>query len=112
MLPGEISLLVKLETLNLSENLLVQVPSSMCQLKNLKQINLSKNSLRSVPRELCQIQLLDHLDLSANKIDKVEDYIESLSCIELNLNENQIKLLSPKISNCPRLKVAAVVFGP
>ncbi len=104
-LPNEISLLIKLENLNLSENLLVQLPSSVGQLKNLKQINLSKNNIRSIPKELCQIQLLDHLDLSSNKIDKVEDYIEDLSCIELNLNENQIKFLSSNISKCARLKV-------
>ncbi len=97
--------MIKLETLNLSENLLVQLPISLSQLKNLKNINLSKNNFRSIPKELCQIKLLDHLDLSANKIEKIDDYIENLNCIEINLNENQIKLLSSTISKCPRLKV-------
>ena len=105
LLPNEISLLAKLETLNLSENLLVQLPNSLGSLKNLKQINLSKNNFRCIPKELAQIQQLDHLDLSSNKIERVEDYVENLSCIEINLNENQVKYLSANIAKCQRLKV-------
>jgi len=93
-LPNEISSMIKLETLNLSENLLKRVPPSIIQLKNLKTINLSKNNLASIPRELCQIEKLDSLDLSSNKINQVEDYVEPLNCIELNLNENRISSLS------------------
>lgn len=108
-IPDEISLLIKLETVNLSENLLQALPLSISQLKNLKQINLSKNNFKSIPKELGQIKLLDHLDLSGNRIDKIEDYIENLSCIEINLNENQIKLISSSISKCPRLKVNKII---
>ncbi len=104
-LPNEISSMIKLETLNLSENLLKRVPPSIIQLKNLKTINLSKNNLASIPRELCQIEKLDSLDLSSNKINQVEDYVEPLNCIELNLNENRISSLSVHIAKCPRLKV-------
>lgn len=107
-LPNEISAMIRLETLNLSENLLQQVPPSIIQLKNLKTINLSKNSLRSIPRELCQIEKLDSLDLSSNRITKIEDYIETLNCIELNLNENRISAISVDVARCPRLKVLRV----
>lgn len=98
-------MLVKLETLNLSENLLHGIPNTMSQLKNLKQINLSKNNISTIPKELCEIAQLDHLDLSSNKIEKIEDYIGNLNCIELNLNENRIKFISANLSKCPRLKV-------
>lgn len=104
-LPNEISAMIKLETLNLSENILKQVPPSIIQLKNLKTINLSHNNLVNLPKELCQMEKLDHLDLSANKITQIEDYIEALNCIELNLNENRIKVISVNVSKCPRLKV-------
>ena len=105
ILPNEISSLVKLETLNLSENFLQKIPNSFSHLKNLKQINLSKNNLIEIPKELNQIKQLDHLDLSCNRITSIEDSVENLNCIELNLNENRVKSISAKISKCPRLKV-------
>jgi Leucine-rich repeat (LRR) protein len=71
----------------------------------LKQINLSKNSLSEVAKELVQLKQLNHLDLSCNKITQINDFIEGLNCVEINLNENQIKNISPNISKCPRLKV-------
>ena len=77
----------------------------MNQLKNLKQINLSKNSLRQIPKSLCELKQTDHIDLSTNKIDKIDDYIGESSCIELNLNENQIRVISANIAKCARLKV-------
>ena len=104
-LPTQIGLLIKLETFNVSENLLRQVPSSIGQLKNLKLVNLSKNSLSSIPQELCALKQLDHLDLSSNRIEIVDDYIGELSCIELNLNENRVKQISGNLSKCSRLKV-------
>jgi len=104
-LPNEISAMVKLETCNLSDNLLQSIPPSIIQLNSLKTINLSGNFLTQLPRELCQIAKLDHLDLSRNKITQIEDYVEALNCIELNLNENRIKVVSSNISKCLRLKV-------
>lgn len=97
--------MIKLETLNLNENLIHQVPSSIVQLKNLKTVNLSKNQLTSLPKELCQIEKLDSLDLSFNRITQIEGYVEALNCVELNLNENRIRIISENIAKCPRLKV-------
>ena len=104
-MPNDIGQLVKLETFNASDNNLSQLPASMNQLKNLKQINLSKNSLRQIPKSLCELKQTDHIDLSTNKIDKIDDYIGESSCIELNLNENQIRVISANIAKCARLKV-------
>lgn len=104
-LPNEISSLVKLETLNISENQLRTLPNTISQLKMLKQINLSKNNLPEIPIELCQLKQLNFLDLSSNKITQIKDYIQELMCVELNLNENQIKSISSNIAKCSRLKV-------
>jgi hypothetical protein len=105
LIPNEIGQLTKLESLNLSENLISNVPNTVSQLKSLKQLNLSKNKLLKIPVGVCQISQLDHLDLSQNTIDVITDSVEGLSCIELNLNENRIKIISDKLANCPRLKV-------
>ena len=94
-----------MENLNLSENLLSSLPSSISQLKALKQVNLSKNHLTEIPKELCQLKQMNALDLSSNRITQIKDYIQELNCVELNLNENQIKTISPNLAKCPRLKV-------
>jgi Leucine-rich repeat (LRR) protein len=97
--------MLKLENLNLNENFLTSIPSTITKLKNLKKIYLSKNKFNKIPLELCQLKLLDHLDLSSNRIESIDDTIVTFDCIELNLNENQIKKISDNISKCQRLKV-------
>ena len=54
---------------------------------------------------MCQITQLDHIDLSLNQIEVISDAVETLNCIEINLNENRIKIISDKLAKCPRLKV-------
>ncbi|RNA35469.1 leucine-rich repeat-containing 57 isoform X2 [Brachionus plicatilis] len=102
---GEIGRCVKLESLDMSHNLLKDIPNSVNQLKNLKKISINNNQLTRIPKELSQLTQLDFVDLSSNKIKEIEDYVENFYCIELNLNENKIKSISEKISACPRLKV-------
>lgn len=112
-LPGQIGQLAKLETLNVSENQLIILPVQISQLKSLKTINLSQNRLNKIPSALYQLPQLDHLDLSKNRIQSIgdskggdaESQLEKLNCIELNLNENQVSYISPKLAQCPRLKV-------
>ena len=97
--------MIKLENLHLNENLLTRIPASITKLKSLKKIYLSKNRFKIISTELCQLKLLDHLDLSSNQIESIDDSIITFDCIELNLNENQIKIISNNISKCQRLKV-------
>lgn len=102
---AEIGRCVKLESLDLSDNLLKNVPNTLAQLKNLKKISLNNNQFTIIPKELGDLTQLDFVDLSFNNIDKIEDYIENFKCIELNLNENKIRSISDKIAGCSRLKV-------
>ena len=53
---------------------------------------------------LCGLKHLDVLDLSRNHLSLVPDGVAQLHVIELNLNQNQLKELSEKIADCPRLK--------
>lgn len=104
-LPDSICKLKKLESLHLSGNHLSKLPDSLSLLANLRTVVLSDNRLTEFPRCFCGLKHLDVLDLSHNRISEVPDYVGELQATELNLNQNQISLLSERVSTCPRLKV-------
>ncbi|XP_029317004.1 leucine-rich repeat-containing protein 57 [Cottoperca gobio] len=104
-LPSEIGKLKKLETLSLSGNRIVQLPSTLGQLKALRTLNLSGNQFLEFPPGLGTLRHLDLLDLSRNQIRNVPAAVSELQTIEINLNQNQISVLSAEVSQCPRLKV-------
>jgi hypothetical protein len=95
----------KLESLNLGFNHIQEIPSSYSNFLNLKSIYLQNNRLSVFPMCLCELKHLDVVDLSENKIEELPESLERLQCIELNMNMNQIKVLPPSLSLCPRLKV-------
>lgn len=103
--PAEISKLKKLETLSLNGNRIQQLPPSLGQLKALRTLSLSGNHIAEFPSGLGTLRQLDLLDLSHNKIQSIPADVFELQAIEINLNQNQISLLPPEISRCPRLKV-------
>ncbi|XP_034063311.1 leucine-rich repeat-containing protein 57 [Gymnodraco acuticeps] len=104
-LPSEISKLKKLETLSLNGNRIVTLPSSLGQLKALRTLNLSGNQISEFPPGLGTLRHLDLLDLSRNQIRNVPAHVSELQTIEINLNQNQISVLTEEVSKCPRLKV-------
>ncbi|XP_032355903.1 leucine-rich repeat-containing protein 57 [Etheostoma spectabile] len=104
-LPAEIGKLKKLETLSLNGNRIQQLPPALGQLRALRTLNLSGNQILEFPPGLGTLRHLDLLDLSRNQIRSVPPTVSELQTIELNLNQNQISVLSAEVSRCPRLKV-------
>ncbi|KAF0043752.1 hypothetical protein F2P81_002910 [Scophthalmus maximus] len=104
-LPGEIGKLKKLETLSLNGNRIQQLPPTMGQLKALRSLSLAGNQISEFPPGLATLRHLDLLDLSRNQIHIVPPGVCELQAIEINLNQNQISVLSAEVSRCPRLKV-------
>ncbi|XP_071369313.1 leucine-rich repeat-containing protein 57 [Centroberyx affinis] len=105
VLPSELGKLKKLETLSLSGNRLQQLPASLGQLRALRTLCLAGNQFREFPPGLGTLRHLDLLDLSRNHIQNVPAEVSELQAIEINLNQNQISMLSAEVSRCPRLKV-------
>uniref|UniRef100_A0A4W5PGP5 Leucine rich repeat containing 57 n=1 Tax=Hucho hucho TaxID=62062 RepID=A0A4W5PGP5_9TELE len=101
----EIGKLKKLETLLLNGNHLTQLPSTVGQLKALRILSLSGNKFREFPAGLGSLRHLDVLDLSKNHIQAVPAEVAALQAIEINLNQNQISVVSAEVSTCQRLKV-------
>ncbi|XP_030247597.1 leucine-rich repeat-containing protein 57 [Sparus aurata] len=104
-IPGEISKLKKLETLCLNGNRIQQLPPTLGQLKALRTLSLSGNQFSEFPSGLGTLRHLDLLDLSRNQIQNVPAEVSELQAIEINLNQNQISILSAAVATCPRLKV-------
>lgn len=104
-IPSEISKLKKLETLSLNGNRIQQLPPALGQLKALRTLNLSGNQFSEFPSGLGTLRHLDLLDLSRNQIQNVPAEVSELQAIEINLNQNQISVLSAEVAVCPRLKV-------
>lgn len=91
-LPPQIGSLQRLETLLVEHNNLVSVPPAISGLRTLRHISLAYNDLRAFPVELCSVRTLDVIDLSHNKLTEVPDAVKDVNAIEINLNQNQVKL--------------------
>lgn len=104
-LPDTMCKLKKLESLHCNGNQLTRLPDSFSQLTNLRTLSLSDNRLTVFPRWLPALSHLDMIDLSRNNITEVPDCVGDITATELNLNQNQISMLSENIANCSRLKV-------
>lgn len=103
--PAEIGKLKKLETLSLNGNRIQQLPPAVSQLRALRTLSLAGNRIADFPTGLGSLRQLDLLDLSRNQIQNVPATVSELQAIEINLNQNQISVLSAEVSRCPRLKV-------
>ncbi|XP_060526413.1 leucine-rich repeat-containing protein 57 [Cylas formicarius] len=104
-IPDCIGALTKLETFNAGNNNLSFLPRTFSNLINLKQVILNSNHLKEFPLVFCGLKHLDILDLSQNELVAVPAEVSTLNVTELNLNQNQISVLSSEISLCPRLKI-------
>jgi len=103
-LPDDMGKMTKLENLNLSFNLMQSIPSSFQQLKHLREVNLSHNNFTTFPTALLNLKQMNVLDLANNKIRAVPEEIRGLEATELVLNCNQVSLIAPEVSQCPRLR--------
>lgn len=65
-IPAEVGNLELLEELILGENLLEELPSTVCKIANLRILRLTTNRLRTLPFELADIITLEEVDCGNN----------------------------------------------
>jgi Leucine-rich repeat (LRR) protein len=95
-----------LETLQIKDNCLRQLPSSIHLLKSLTYLDLSGNRLTNIPPAVCVLRLKVLL-LAGNRIETVPREIRQMedSLQELDLSYNRIRLLPTDITLLKALRV-------
>ncbi|XP_006825268.1 leucine-rich repeat protein 1-like [Saccoglossus kowalevskii] len=100
--------LKKLKVLDLSENHIRSLPTSMEHLVSLSELNLSHNQLSVFPPELCKEPLkstLHLLDLSHNKFKVIPPHITALTkLVHFKLERNEIMRLPQAIGRLQQLR--------
>ncbi|MGA9211621.1 leucine-rich repeat domain-containing protein [Kaistella sp.] len=103
--PQKVSTLTKLESLNLSNNLISQKFNYLSTLSTLKELNLSGNQLTKIPTELSTLNQLNILDLSNNTISpSFTAPLAQLKNLEwLSFAGNQMLNFPPQLSQLTQL---------
>ncbi|MFY7898787.1 MAG: protein kinase [Chitinophagaceae bacterium] len=93
-----------LEILDLSNNLLSELPDSFSQLKKLKILFLSNNLFTEFPAVLGSCASLEMIGFKSNQIQKIHEQSFPKKTKWLILTNNQIKELPASIGNCKYLQ--------
>ncbi|MEM7343083.1 MAG: COR domain-containing protein [Chloroflexota bacterium] len=103
-LPPKIGQLNNLISLRLELNRLRELPTKIGQLYNLTYLDLSDNQLSELPPEIGQLYNLTYLDLSGNQLSELPPEIGQLNNLtSLNLSGNQLSELPPEIGQLNNL---------
>ncbi|CAB3410562.1 unnamed protein product [Caenorhabditis bovis] len=99
---------LKLDTLDLSTNRFVEVPSAIGDVVKLKNVDLSRNRIAKLAANtFSKIADLHHIDLSHNQLQSVTANVFSSSANlhTLDLSNNRISLIfKDSFAQCPKLK--------
>ena len=102
LLPKEICLLERLESLTVTGLGIKDIPVEVKDLKHLKVLDLSNNELEQVPSGLFSLTSLEKLVLSGNSIKELTDHICELTKLQyLYLDNTEITRLPECMSQLP-----------
>lgn len=89
-----LSILKKLDYLDLSGDSILVLPENLGELKKLKALNISYNMISELPEDFGLLESLEELDCSSNKLKKLPASIGRLSSLKrINLSSNPLKNL-------------------
>ena len=94
-----------LETLNISDNPIINIPSDFFQFKNLIRLESSLTSMVDVHPNILKLKYLVYLNLLGNKIKEIPVEIENLSKLQiLNFSSNFISFLPKELFELNELR--------
>lgn len=95
-----------LKVIDLCDNLLQDLPTSIQDLDNLKSLDLSNNKFTTFPKEILSLKNLKVLNLTGNQISTLPDEIGELENLEeLYLRGNPIAELPASFKKLKKLKI-------
>lgn len=94
-----------LESLDLSNNELTEIPEWVQNLTSLKRLYLNNNQIDKIPEWIGKLTNLEELHLENNKLTKIPKSVGELNnLISLLVNDNQITKIHPAIAGLPDLR--------
>ncbi|KAE8279734.1 Protein scribble-like protein Scribble1 [Larimichthys crocea] len=108
-LPTSLSFLVKLEQLDLGANELEVLPDTLGALPNLRELWLDRNQLSSLPPELGNLRRLVCLDVSENRLEELPSELNGLLALtDLLLTQNLLEVVPDSIGSLKQLSIFKV----
>ncbi|XP_062922001.1 leucine-rich repeat-containing protein 28 [Mobula hypostoma] len=107
--PEAIGTLVKLQTLDLSNNALAILCPEVGQLRSLRHLRLANNRLKFLPSEIGDLRELQTLDVSANCLTALPDTLHLCFSLQyLSADRNQLKDIPRQLCMLTNLKELSV----
>lgn len=108
-LPDNINVLSNLTELCVTENNLVFLPETLCQLTSLKSLKLVGNRLKRLPQQIHELTSLQELIVSENQLMELPENIGLLPNLEVvEANDNKLTKLSDTFGQLRKLRVLNV----
>eukprot|EP00602_Paraphysomonas_sp_CaronLab_P006141 CAMPEP_0185022112 /NCGR_PEP_ID=MMETSP1103-20130426/4839_1 /TAXON_ID=36769 /ORGANISM="Paraphysomonas bandaiensis, Strain Caron Lab Isolate" /LENGTH=1362 /DNA_ID=CAMNT_0027554057 /DNA_START=11 /DNA_END=4100 /DNA_ORIENTATION=+ len=100
-IPLNISVLMKLKTIDFQENSLTSIPHTISRLKRLTKLDVSKNRLYELMKGLGALEHLSFLDVDSNCISQLPSDLTSCKSLStLNCARNRIMCLPSEYCTC------------
>ena len=93
-----------IRSLDLGNNMLVELPDLVTNMPNLTQLNLMSNRLKQLPTKAWAGVGLRRVSLSDNLFETLPEAFEQLTALQfLDLSTNYIEMTGKELSNCPNM---------
>ncbi|KAH3732372.1 leucinerich repeat kinase [Pelomyxa schiedti] len=102
--------LTSVTQLNLSHNILAQVPSELFKIKTLQSLNLSWNALTSLPEIVSPPPRLQELNIEHNSLSEIPDSLGDCLYMHINCAYNQITSLPHTLAH--HIRTGRLTYQP
>ena len=104
-IPRQIRQLKGLRSLSLHSNQIPELPPPLFELKELTELNLGNNQIRSLPPAIGRLKNLRFLCLSGNALEELPPELGQLTQLnQLDIQNNQVKRLPPQLARLTKLR--------
>ncbi|KAI8086882.1 uncharacterized protein B0P05DRAFT_595102 [Gilbertella persicaria] len=108
-----VGLLPMIRKLDLSHNLLQEIPDAIGYLHQLEVLSVSHNHITSIPDTICHLTQLKELNLAHNQISHLTPFVRHLKSLQtLNLSHNHLRRFTCSIKGLQGLASLDLSYNP